>query len=248
MLWAMSCSILGCTSGSIARAMLLAGSLLAAGPGVPAPELEPYREMARDASAREVLLDVAREGLAATVGEASAPAPASASASASAPTPAPARAAAPDWPGSPRPLYVTLARAHSTRACVGADVPPGGALAASLRLLGGQLATNDRRHPPVRAEELDALRLVIAFAGDPSPVADPMSIDPMREGLKIETDRGAVAFLPGEARTVAWAIREARRIGVLSGPLSEARCSRFEVVTLQGPATRRVSSRKEPTP
>jgi hypothetical protein len=70
----------------------------------------------------------------------------------------------------------------------------------------------------------------------------------MREGLKIETERGAVAFLPGEARTVAWAVREARRIGVLAGPLAEARCSRFDVVTLQGPATTRARSRKEPNP
>jgi hypothetical protein len=57
-----------------------------------------------------------------------------------------------------------------------------------------------------------------------------------------------VAFLPGEARTVSWALREARRIGVLAGPVSEARCSRFEVVTLQGPATRRAEPRKEPSP
>lgn len=222
------------------RALLLAVTLLAAAPGVPAPELEPYRTLARDPGAGEALLGVVRRALALSVGEVEG------SLMALAGRAAPAAAAVPDWPGSPRPLYVTLAHGRATRACVGADAPAGGSLAASLRLLGGQLATHDRRRPPVRAEELDTLRLVVAFAGDPVPVADPMSVDPMREGLKIETDRGAVAFLPGEARTVAWAIREARRIGVLAGPLAEARCSRFEVVTLQGPATTRAPSRKEP--
>lgn len=217
-------------------ALLLAATLLAGAPGAPAPELEPYRELARDPAACEGLLDAVREGLAASLREE----PWTAATGAA--------AAAAEWPGSPRPLYVTLVRARTTRACVGADVPPGGSLAASLRLLGGQLATNDRRRPPVRDSELDTLRLVVAFAGDPVPVADPLSVDPMREGLKIETDHGAVAFLPGEARTVAWAIREARRIGVLAGPLADARCSRFEVVTLNGPATRRGETRKEPAP
>jgi len=220
------------------RALLAAALLLASSPGAHAPELDAYRELTRDPAACERLLDFAREGLAASVGE---------GAEATA-TKAALPVTSTDWPGSPRPLYVTLARAHATRACVGADTPPGGSLAASLRLLGGQVATNDRRRPPVRAEELDTLRLVLAFAGDPTPVADPMSVDPMREGLKIETDRGAVAFLPGEARTISWALREARRIGVLAGPVSEARCSRFEVVTLQGPATRRAEPRKEPSP
>ena len=232
------------------RALLAAAVLLASASGARTPELDAYRELARDPAACERLLDFAREGLAASVGESAAEATGAtaAEAMASGAVPAAPRTEATDWPGSPRPLYVTLARAHATRACVGADAPPGGSLAASLRLLGGQVATNDRRRPPVRAEELDTLRLVLAFAGDPVPVADPMSVDPMREGLKIETDRGAVAFLPGEARTISWALREARRIGVLAGPVSEARCSRFEVVTLQGPATRRAEPRKEPSP
>jgi AMMECR1 domain-containing protein len=243
------------------RALLAAMALLASAPGARTPELDAYRELARDPAACERLLNFAREGLAASVSEAEA-GPAGEMASEAmnampstrsvalpqAGAPAAPPPAASDWPGSPRPLYVTLARAHATRACVGADAPPGGSLEASLRLLGGQVATNDRRRPPVRAEELDTLRLVLAFAGDPVPVADPMSVDPMREGLKIETDRGAVAFLPGEARTISWALREARRIGVLAGPVSEARCSRFEVVTLQGPATRRAEPRKEPSP
>jgi len=220
-------------------ALLLAAALLATSPGVPAPELEPYRALARDRAASEALLDEVRGALAESVGEPRVPAPG---------RPAAPAAAAPDWPGSPRPLYVTLARGRATRACVGADAPPGGSLAASLRLLGGQVATHDRRRPPVRAGELDTLRLVVAFAGDPVPVADPMTVDPVREGLKIETERGAVAFLPGEARTVHWALREARRIGVLAGPLAEARCSRFEVVTLEGPATAPARHRKEPSP
>jgi AMMECR1 domain-containing protein len=133
---------------------------------------------------------------------------------------------------------VTLVRGRTTRACVGADVPAGGTLAAALGALGAQVVASDRRHPPLAPGELDSLQLVIAFAGDPRPEREPLALDPMHEGLKIETDRGAVAFLPGEARTVGWALREARRIGVLAGPDSEVRYYRFAVVTLRGPAER----------
>jgi AMMECR1 domain-containing protein len=196
----------------------------------PAPELEPYRALARDHAACESLLAIARGGLAAAL-EGRAPAAAGATLV---------------WPGSVRPLYVTLARGRATRACVGSDVPPGGALAEALSRLGGELATSDRRHPPLRAEELDTLRLVIAFASDPEPVRDPMTIDPVREGLKIETERGTLAFLPGEARTIAWALAEARRVGLLAGRTAAARFSRFSVVVLQGPAlSRGVRSRAQ---
>ncbi|MBI5169873.1 MAG: AMMECR1 domain-containing protein, partial [Candidatus Eisenbacteria bacterium] len=153
----------------------------------------------------------------------------------------------PEWPGSPRPVYVTLVRGRASRACVGSDAPLGGSLAATLTRLGERLADSDLRRPPVRAEELDTLRLVVAFASDPVAVRDPMSVDPAREGLRIESERGAVAFLPGEARTIGWALREARRLGLMAGAGAAAAVSysRFTVVTISGPAasnTRRTSA------
>lgn len=203
-----------------ALAVLAVGALH----GRPTRELAPYLQATRVSAACAEWLDAARAGLAEALGD---------SASAAA-------AAAPDWPGSPRPLYVTLAHGSITRACVGSDTPLAGTLTESLRALGAQLATQDLRHPPLRSDELDSLRLVIAFAGDAQPVAEPQSVDPMHEGLKIESEHGSVAFLPGEARTVAWALREARRIGVIAGRDSEARYSRFDVVVIQGPARRAV--------
>lgn len=204
-----------------ALALLVVGALH----GRPTRELAPYVQATRVSEACAEWLDAARAGLAQALGD-------------SAMAASPAGPAAPDWPGTPRPLYVTLAHGSITRACVGSDTPLAGTLAESLRALGEQLATQDLRHPPLRVEELDSLRLVVAFAGDPQPVAEPQAIDPMHEGLKIESEKGSVAFLPGEARTVAWAQREARRIGVISGRDSEARYSRFNVVVIQGPARR----------
>ena len=48
----------------------------------------------------------------------------------------------------------------------------------------------------------------------------------------ISASGGSVAFLPGEARTVAWALHEARRIGVIQGPAENARYYRFPVIVL----------------
>ncbi len=139
----------------------------------------------------------------------------------------------PAWPGSPRPLYVTLMRGRLIRACVGSDTPLDASLGGSVWKLAARALTADRRRAPVRGDELDSLRIVLAFAGDDTPVADPYAVHPLREGLKLETARGGIAFLPGEARTIAWALAEARRAGVLVGPVSEARCSRFPVVVIQ---------------
>ena len=148
-------------------------------------------------------------------------------------------------PPPPPALIVTLRNGPVTRACVGQEPPASGDLAEAVRRLAAEARTGDRRRPPVRAEELESLSVVLGFADSGIPLKHVSELDPGREGLLIETDRGRVAFLPGEARTVSWAMREARRIGVLAGAESNARVYRFDVVTLSEPA-RLPARRKEP--
>ena len=139
------------------------------------------------------------------------------------------------WPGAPRGVYVSLSDGPSTRACVGSATPSRGELVETVRALAVQSLQADRRHAPVRSEELTRLRVVISFAGTPEAVTDPMQIDPGREGLLISSGTRSVAFLPGEARTVRWALLEARRIGILQGPTESAAYARFSVVVLAEP-------------
>ncbi len=139
------------------------------------------------------------------------------------------------WPGAPRGVYVSLSDGHSTRACVGSATPYRGGLVETVRALAVQSLQADRRHAPVRSEELAGLRVVISFAGTPEAVTDPMQIDPGREGLLISSGTRSVAFLPGEARTVRWALMEARRIGILQGPTESAAYARFPVAVLAEP-------------
>jgi AMMECR1 domain-containing protein len=203
-------------------ATLLLAAMLpvsSAGPAAAAPAdpaLAPYRELARSPDARR-LLAVARTAL--ELHWSTAPAD---------------TARVPDWPGAPTTLYLSLVRGGVTRSCVGSPVPPRGSLAECVRALAEAALVADPRHPPVRRDELAALRVVLSFAGAGAPVADPMSVDPGREGLLVGGARGHVAFLPGEARTVAWALREARRVGVLD-PAQPTEFTRFPVVTITEP-------------
>ena len=139
------------------------------------------------------------------------------------------------WPGAAVAVYVSLVNGHATRACVGREGACFASLSEAVEVLAVEALASDRRRPPVRREELAGLRLVITFAGEGEPITDPMLADPGREGLSISTPGGFVGFLPGEARTVAWALREARRIGVLAGPVSAASYRRFPVVVLSEP-------------
>ena len=202
----------------VARTALTAGLLLSAwaapvAAARPDPALAPYRDLARSPASRR-LLAVARAALESHWSAVP-----------------PDTAGAPDWPGAPTALYLSLVRGGVTRACVGHPAPPRGSLAECVRALAEAALASDPRHPPLRRDELTALRVVLAFAGAGEPVADPMSVDPGREGLLVGGARGHVAFLPGEARTVAWALREARRVGVLdAGQTPEF--TRFPVVTI----------------
>lgn len=197
--------------------LLLQAPLAASGP---APELEPYREFVRTPRAGN-LLAIAREAMRGYWGDGAVESHAGES----------------NWPTAPIGIYLTLADGSATRACVGRAFSDHGPLPEAVRDLAIQVLQADTRQPPVRRDELDRLRIVITFAGPGELVADPMEVDPGREGLLISSEGKSIAFLPGEARTVAWALREARRVGVLEGSTEHATYVRFPVVALAEPRT-----------
>lgn len=206
----------------IVSTLWIHGSALAA-----APVQDPYVAFARGPQGPR-LLGIARDAMRAHWGE-----------------PARMKATDPlDWPSAVRGVYVSLVGAEGTRACVGSATPYRGGLAETVRTLAVQALQADRRRPPIRREELDSLRVVISFAELPDPIDDPMSVDPGQEGLLITSGASRVAFLPGEARTVAWALREARRVGALRDA-PETRYFKFHVVVLREAPLQR-SPKEEP--
>jgi AMMECR1 domain-containing protein len=199
----------------IRRAAVSVSVCLALLASAPPSDLDPYRAFVRSPRAA-TLLAVARDAMRRHWGEGAR----------SRETPAIS------WPGAPRGVYVSLTDGRATRACVGSVTPYRGGLVETVRALAVQSLQADRRRPPIRREELPDLRILISFAGAAESVSDPMQVDPGREGLLVSSAGGSVAFLPGEARTVAWALQEARRIGILRGPAESAAFCRFPVVVL----------------
>jgi AMMECR1 domain-containing protein len=196
-------------------AVLIAASIPLLSATAPAPDVDAYRAFVRTPRAATLLV-VARDAMKRHWGEGA------------------KTHEIPDvpWPAAPRGVYVSLTDGRATRACVGSVTPYRGGLVETVRSLAVQSLQADRRRPPIRREELPDLRIVISFAGTAQPVSDPMQVDPGREGLLVSSSGGSVAFLPGEARTVAWALQESRRIGVLQGPTESAAFYRFPVVVL----------------
>ncbi len=209
---------LGRPAALAALALLLSGRWAFAAPADPA--LAPYRDLARTPAAAR-LLALARAAMESQWSDAP-----------------PDTAGVPDWPGVPTGLYLSLVAGTATRACVGSAAPARGSLADCVCALALAALAADPRHPPVRRDELPGLRVVIAFAGAGEPVADPLAVDPAREGLLVAGPRGHVAFLPGEARTVSWALRQARRAGLV-GDARSVEYVRFPVVTIVEPAAAR---------
>ena len=196
--------------------LALAGCLIAPnGARAASSGEDPYAMFARSPQGTR-LLAIARESMAAHWGDQSSR----------------ADTVAIPWPAAPRGIYISLTDGQGTRACVGNAAPYRGTLVETVRALAVQSLQSDRRHPPIRSEELPGLRIVISFAGPAEALTDPMQVDPGREGLLVSSGGGSVAFLPGEARTVAWALHEARRIGVIQGPAENARYYRFPVIVL----------------
>jgi AMMECR1 domain-containing protein len=236
---------------AVILALALAGTATAAAGPEPAP-LAPYARLAAGPEGR-ALLGIARRAMEAYWAAPSAPGrPARedsglAAASPDAGDPADT-VALPEWPGAPAGVYVSLVRGRATRACVGSPVPLRGTLVETVRALAVEALRADPRRPPVRRHELEELRIVLSFVDEGEVLANPMSVDPGREGLLVSSPRGAVAFLPGEARTVRWALGEARRAGVLRAGHDDASYRRLRVVTLSEPERPPASEETEDGP
>jgi hypothetical protein len=115
-----------------------------------------------------------------------------------------------------RACFVTFFHARRVFACFGGFSPRRANLAEEIAENVRLALKNDRRSRTVRRETALAAGVQITFpVGQPERVNDYRAIDPLREGMFVESSDNGVAFVPGEARTASWAFREAlRRLGV----------------------------------
>jgi AMMECR1 domain-containing protein len=107
--------------------------------------------------------------------------------------------------------FVILVVGSRTRACAGTVEPTCANAAAEIEAAAALAAAGDPWHPPLREADLKAGRVEVCLAGPPSRIASVYQLDVRREGLLLRSDGRSAVILPGEAKTAAWALREARR-------------------------------------
>jgi hypothetical protein len=114
-----------------------------------------------------------------------------------------------------RACFVTFFNGQRVFACFGGFSPRRATLAEEICENVRLALKNDHRSHRAERETAAHAGVQITFPlGQPERVESYHRINPDREGMFVEGPSGGVAFVPGEARTAAWAFREAlRRLG-----------------------------------
>jgi len=107
----------------------------------------------------------------------------------------------------PRPIFITLIKDGKTRGCAGSFIPIYPSLGESIINFTVIASTQDIRYPPVKFDELNEIKIKITFPENPIPVNNPFTINPLTEGLIIRKEGKEGVVLPGEAKTVNYAIK-----------------------------------------
>ena len=115
-----------------------------------------------------------------------------------------------------RACFVTFFQTRRVFACFGGFTPRRANLAEEIAENVRLALKNDARGRTLDRETALSAGVQLTFpVGQPERVDDYRAIDPLREGMFVESSDNGVAFVPGEARTASWAFREAlRRLGV----------------------------------
>ncbi|MEI8355119.1 MAG: AMMECR1 domain-containing protein [Deltaproteobacteria bacterium] len=113
-----------------------------------------------------------------------------------------------------RACFVTFYSGRKVIACYGGFSPRKSDLVAEIEDTVKLALLRDPRAMLIDRETAMRADVQITFPGEPEAVASYADVDPIREGMLVENDREGVAIVPGEAKTAAWAFRDAvRRLG-----------------------------------
>jgi AmmeMemoRadiSam system protein A len=129
-------------------------------------------------------------------------------------------------------VFVTLRQADGQlRGCMGTIEPRYRNVLTETWEMARAAAFDDRRFPPLKADELAALRIEVSIMHPPEPVGSPGELDPMRYGVIVRALDGRHGLLlpglPGVG-SVECQLALARRKGGIS-PDEEIEIQRFEV-------------------
>jgi AMMECR1 domain-containing protein len=180
------------------RAWLMIGCLLAVLPGWTADQVTAFRA---DAAAGQAALALARQALdyACRTHE-----------------PLPLPKALPPLLKERGAVFVSTMdpRTGAPRCCMGTLQPREASLAREIIANAYAAAVCDKRFAPLRPADLPRLRVIVSIIGEARPIADPATLDPVRDGLAAQGPDETGVVLPGEtadpAKMLAWARIRAR--------------------------------------
>ncbi len=98
----------------------------------------------------------------------------------------PARAAA----------FVSLHRGSSLRGCIGTLEPQTPSLREEVIANAISASTRDPRFPPVQRDEVEALEITVDVLTSPEPIEGPVSLDPKRYGVIVQSGWRRGVLLP----------------------------------------------------
>ena len=129
-------------------------------------------------------------------------------------------------------VFVTISKAGRTRGCKGSFEPTTSNLRDQIIQTAIGAATADIRCRPIRSNELKDLDFTVSIVGPLKRVKDANGYPPRLYGLFLRSSSKSAVLLPGEAKTTAWRLAEAKRqAGLRPGEPYELYV--FETVTLR---------------
>lgn len=133
----------------------------------------------------------------------------------------------------------------SPRCCMGTLTPQMPTLAEEIINNACLAAVADKRFKPLKPAELKSLRVIVSIIGDCTPLNDPSTLDPLRDGLAVRGPRETGVVLPGETKKtdtmLAWG-----RIRARLGADDPAECFRLEAIRyMEAPAKEENDAQKD---
>jgi hypothetical protein len=129
------------------------------------------------------------------------------------------------------PCFVTFFSGRRVIACYGGFYPRKLNLAEEIEDTIRLALLHDARARSIDRKTALKADLQITFPGEPHAVTTYADIDPLREGLLVENDQNGITIVPGEAKTAAWAFREAmQRLGEKDS--AHVRLFKFQAYTI----------------
>lgn len=135
-------------------------------------------------------------------------------------------------------VFLTLVKEGKLRACWGTLEPQQPHIAEEIVAVAKGVCIRDTRFPPLQADEVNKLRIILTVVASPPQPASPARIRPREHGVLVRRGNRSAVVLPHEGRTVRRMLALARqKAGIRAREPVEAYV--FRVYTIEEPANRR---------